>query len=44
MRANGSIDFWRIETDPFHSERIELVKTRYSIPVTRGAHSMTIVR
>ena len=43
-RAKGSIDFWRIETDPFDAERTELVKTRHSIPVTRGAHSLVIVR
>lgn len=43
-RAKGSIDFWRIETDPFDANRTELVKTRHSIPVTRGAHSMTIVK
>lgn len=43
-RAKGSIDFWRIETDPFDPERTELVKTRHSIPVTRGAHSLVMVR
>lgn len=43
-RANGSIDFWRIETDPFDPERLELVKTRHSIPVTRGPHSLAVVR
>jgi hypothetical protein len=42
--AKGSIDFWRIETDPFDPEKIELVKTRHSIPVTRGPHSLVIVR
>ena len=42
--AKGSIDFWRLEQDPFDPDRVELVKTRHSIPVTRGAHSMTIVR
>lgn len=42
--AKGSIDFWRIETDPFDTERTELVKTRSSIPVTRGAHSLVVVR
>lgn len=43
-RAKGSIDFWRIETDASDPRRVELVKTRHSIPVTRGAHSMAIVR
>lgn len=44
LRAPGSIDFWRLETDPFDPDRIELVKTRHSIPVARGPHSMAIVR
>lgn len=38
----GSIDFWRIATDPLIPQPI-LVKTPYSIPVTRGAHSMVLV-
>lgn len=42
--AKGSIDFWRIETDPVNDRRVELVKTRHSIPVMRGPHSMVIVR
>lgn len=38
----GSIDFWRIATDPLNPQP-QLVKTRYSIPVTRGVHSMVLV-
>jgi DNA-binding beta-propeller fold protein YncE len=38
----GSIDFWRIASDPLNPQPM-LVKTRYSIPVTRGIHSMVLV-
>ncbi|MEO0538093.1 MAG: hypothetical protein AAF215_30065 [Cyanobacteria bacterium P01_A01_bin.123] len=38
----GSIDFWRLATDPLNPQPM-LVQTRYSIPVTRGAHSMVLV-
>jgi len=38
----GSIDFWRIATDPLNPQPV-LVQTRYSVPVTRGAHSMVLV-
>ena len=40
----GSIDFWRLTGDYYNPKRIELVKTGYSVPVTRGVHSMVIVR
>jgi DNA-binding beta-propeller fold protein YncE len=43
-RRAGSVDFWRIARDPLDSERLELVRTGYSVPVTRGAHSMVLVR
>lgn len=43
-KPGGSIDFWRLTGDYFNPSRIELVKTDYSIPVTRGVHSMVIVR
>ncbi|MBC7884605.1 MAG: hypothetical protein H7X99_03975 [Saprospiraceae bacterium] len=43
-KAGGSIDFWRLTSDYFDLTRVELVKTDYSIPVTRGVHSMVIVR
>ncbi len=43
-RKGSSIDFWRVAGDVFDPNRIELVKMNYSIPVTRGAHSMAIVR
>ena len=42
--AKGSIDFWRMERDPFDADRIELVKTRHSVPVTRGVHSLAVIR
>ncbi|NEQ96458.1 MAG: lactonase family protein, partial [Cyanothece sp. SIO2G6] len=38
----GSIDFWRIAADPLDPQPM-LVQTRYSVPVTRGAHSMVLV-
>ena len=43
-RKGGSIDFWRIAGDVSDPKRTELVKMDFSIPVTRGAHSMVIVR
>lgn len=43
-KKGGSIDFWRLTSDYFDPTRIELVKTDYSVPVTRGIHSMVIVR
>ena len=43
-KPGGSIDFWRLTGDYFNPKRIELVKTDYSVPVTRGVHSMVIVR
>ncbi|MEL6223639.1 MAG: hypothetical protein AAFR31_13480 [Cyanobacteria bacterium J06627_8] len=38
----GSVDFWRIAADPLDPQPM-LVQTRYSVPVTRGAHSMVLV-
>ena len=38
----GSIDFWRIAADPLDPQPT-LVQTRYSVPVTRGVHSMVLV-
>ncbi|NIJ52952.1 lactonase family protein [Dyadobacter arcticus] len=43
-RPAGSIDFWRLTSDYFDPKRVQLVKTNYSVPVTRGVHSMVIVR
>ena len=43
-KPGGSIDFWRLTGDYFDPKRIELVKTGYSVPVTRGVHSMVLVR
>lgn len=40
----GSINFWRIAGDFYDPKRIELVKLNHSVPVTRGAHTMVIVR
>ncbi|MDJ0633756.1 MAG: hypothetical protein QNJ34_11265 [Xenococcaceae cyanobacterium MO_188.B29] len=38
----GSIDFWRIGADPLNPQP-QLIKTNYSVPVTRGVHSMVLV-
>ena len=43
-RPGSSIDFWRIQADPLEPENVQLIKTEYSVPVTRGAHSMVIAR
>lgn len=43
-RRGGSVDFWRIARDTLDPERVELVKTEHSVPVTRGAHSLVLVR
>ena len=42
--TGGSIDFWRIQADPLDPSTLRLVKTKHSVPVTRGAHSMVIAR
>jgi len=39
----GSIDFWRVASDPM-APKPRLVKTNYSVTVTRGVHSMVLVR
>ncbi len=43
-RKGGSVDIWRIQADPLNMANIQLVKTGYSVPVTRGVHSMVIAR
>ena len=43
-KKGGSIIFWRIITDHYNPDRIELVRTNYEVPVTRGAHTIGIVR
>lgn len=43
-RPGGSIDFWRLAGDRFDPTRVALVRTNTSIPVTRGAHTMVLVR
>jgi DNA-binding beta-propeller fold protein YncE len=42
-RPGGSIDFWRIARDVTNNGP-KLVKTTHSVPVTRGPHSMVLVR
>lgn len=44
QNPGGSLGFWRIDPDRSDSRRAQLVKMNESIPVTRGAHSMVIVR
>lgn len=44
LRANGSIDFWRVISDTNQPKRWRLVKTDYSVPVQRGVHTLAIVR
>jgi len=43
-RPGGSVDFWRIATDPLDPGNVQLVKTEHLVPVPRGAHSIVIVR
>ena len=43
-RKGGSLDFWRIAGDVNDPKRTELVKMDFRIPLTRGAHSLVIVR
>lgn len=43
-RGEGSCDFWRVARDPLDPSRLALVRTGHSVPVTRGAHSMVLVR
>ncbi|MEL4887273.1 hypothetical protein N6P31_09335 [Pectobacterium betavasculorum] len=40
----GSIDIWRIAEDHTDASRVEFFKTNRSIPVTRGVHTLVIVR
>jgi len=42
-KRGGSIDIWRIQSDPLDLANVQLIKTEHSVPVTRGVHSMTIV-
>lgn len=43
-RVGGSVDFWRITGDIQDPNRIEFVKTEYSVAVSRGPHSIVIAR
>ncbi|MFC0107479.1 beta-propeller fold lactonase family protein [Kibdelosporangium aridum] len=42
-KPGGTIDFWRIDSDPLNPRPL-LVRTENSVPVTRGPHSMVLVR
>ena len=42
--GRGSLDFWRVVGDAHGPERLQLVKTSYSLPVQRGVHTLGIVR
>jgi hypothetical protein len=44
LTAPGSIDFWRVVGEVSGPERLQLVKTTYTIPVQRGVHTLSIVR
>ncbi|MEH2466527.1 hypothetical protein [Nostoc sp.] len=44
QQKGGLIDFWRLVESRTDPQRVELVKTNYSVPVTRGVHTMKIVR
>jgi hypothetical protein len=44
FKPSGSIDFWRIAGDFTNPQRTVLVKTSYSVLITRGPQSMAIVR
>ncbi|MGL5942424.1 MAG: hypothetical protein ACRC2S_19010 [Waterburya sp.] len=39
----GTIDFWRIGADPLNPKP-QLIKTNYSVPITRGVHSLVLVK
>jgi DNA-binding beta-propeller fold protein YncE len=43
-KRGGSVDFWRLTGDPLDPNSVVLVKTDHSVPVTRGAHSMVLVK
>lgn len=43
-KQGGSIDIWRIQSDPLDRANVQLIKTEHAVPVTRGIHSMAIVR
>ncbi len=44
LTAPGSIDFWRVVGNAPGAARLQLVKTAYSLPVQRGAHTLAVVR
>lgn len=40
----GSVHFWRLAQDTLEPGRTELVRTPFAVPLTRGAHSMVLVK
>lgn len=44
LKPGGSVDFWHLQLDKTIPDRVELIKTGYSIPVRRGVHSMVLIR
>lgn len=44
LRKGGSIMFWRVVTDYYNPDRIELVRISYEVSVARGAHTIGIIR
>ncbi|WP_223654070.1 hypothetical protein [Hymenobacter psoromatis] len=42
--AAGSLDFWRVVGEAHGPERLQLVKTKYALPVQRGVNTLGIVR
>lgn len=43
-RVGGAVEFWRLSGDHADPSRVGLVKTNVSVPVARGAHSISIAR
>ena len=39
----GAIDFFSIVADPLNSTNKMIMQSRWSVPVTRGAHSMVLI-
>jgi len=40
----GSIDFFRVVSDPLNAERKMVMKTRWSVPVARGPHTLQLIQ
>jgi DNA-binding beta-propeller fold protein YncE len=41
-RTGGSVDFWRVDSDPLNPRPV-LVQTTHRVPVARGPHSIVLV-